>query len=266
MFLIRSLLFNSLFVIITIIEMLFFAPVYFFLPRRYVWIVAKFWARTVLFLLKYIALLRVEVEGLENIAKIKAMSQSYIIAPKHQSALETFAILPYLDDPSYVLKRELMFIPFFGWYMAKTGIIAINRGSPLKALKQMVIYARQQVKQKRQILIFAEGTRRLPGDKPVYKSGIATLYSELNIPVLPIAHNAGLYWPKSSFYRYKGVLKIKILPPIAPGLDKKTFLEDLKDAIETNCNSMLVELSKQKDAPPFTGLSLQRLKNNKLRI
>lgn len=245
--------------------MLLFAPVYFLLPRRYVWFVPKFWSRTVLFLLKHIALLRIEVEGCENIAKIKAMSRSYIIAPKHQSALETFAILPYLEDPSYVLKRELMFIPVFGWYMAKTGMIPINRGSPLKSLKQMVLYAKRRVQKKRQVLIFPEGTRRLPGDNPAYKAGVATLYSQLNIPVLPIAHNAGLYWPKGSFYRYKGVLKIKILPPIAPGLDKKIFLKELTTAIETNCNSMLVELSKQKDAPPFTALSVQRLINNKLR-
>lgn len=237
MLILRSLVFNICFVIITILEMLFFAPVYFLLPHKYVWVVPKFWAKTVLWLLRYIVNLRVEIIGLENIANIK--NTSYIIAPKHQSALETFALLPYLDDPSYVLKRELMFIPFFGWYMAKTGMIPINRGSPVKALKQMIEAAKVKAAQNRQILIFPEGTRRLPGAAPAYKAGIATLYKELKLPVLPIAHNAGLYWPKNSLLRYSGTLQIKILPAIEAGLDKKIFLEQLITQIESNCRAML---------------------------
>lgn len=258
MLIIRSLLFNIFFILISIIEMLFFAPIYFFLPNKYVWLIPKFWAHTVIFLLRYIASIKIEVQGIDNIKNIK----NYIIAPKHQSALETFVLLAYLDNPSYVLKKELSFIPLFGWYMAKTGIIAINRGSPLQALKQLIAEAKKHNARGRQILIFPEGTRRKPGDKPAYKAGVATLYKELKVPVVPIAHNAGLYWPKNSFYRYKGTLTIKILPPIDISLDKKQFLAKLINDIEQNCNELLMALTNEKKPPPLLEQAVKRLTNN----
>lgn len=242
MLLLRSILFNILFVIITFLEMVCFAPIYFLLPRKAAWFVPKFWAKTVIILLKYIAGTGMQITGLENIAKIRQMSKSYIIAAKHQSAWETFALLPYLDEPSYVLKRELMWIPFFGWFMAKVGMIAINRGSPLQSLKKIVEQSKVKIAQSRQILIFPEGTRTNPGDAPNYKSaGVTTIYRELNIPVLPIAHNAGLYWGKGDFRRYPGVIKVEILPPIQAGLDKKLFMDKMVSEIESSSNKLILE-------------------------
>lgn len=264
MLFIRSLLFNVSFLLVSIIEMVLCAPVYFLLPRRYVWIVPKFWARSAVFLLRYIAGIKIEIQGLEHISAIKELSKSYIIAPKHQSALETFVLLAYLDDPSYVLKRELTFIPLFGWYMAKTGIIAINRGEPLQALKQLITKAKNQKAKNRQILIFPEGTRSQPGDKPVYRAGIFNIYKDLKIPVLPIAHNSGLYWPKNSFYRYSGTLIIRFLPLIDIDLDKKQFLEQLKNKIEDNCNELLIEVVNQPNSPPLAKKAIKKLLQHNL--
>ncbi|WP_208431988.1 lysophospholipid acyltransferase family protein, partial [Bartonella bovis] len=166
-----------------------------------------------LFLQKYIAGTNYEIEGLENLP-----NGAYIIAPKHQSAWETFSLIPYFDDPALILKRELTWIPFFGWYMAKTQIIPINRTTPIKALKTIIQKAKEKAKLERQILIFPEGTRRQPGQEPDYKSGIVALYNELKLQVVPIAHNAGLYWPRGNFRRYPGTIRVRILPPIATGL------------------------------------------------
>lgn len=247
MLFIRSLAFNLVFIIATLLQMLLYAPVYFFLPHRYACFFPKLWARVSLFLLKIIAGIDMRIDGLEYLPKGKA----YIIAPKHQSAWETFALLPYLDDPSYVLKRELMWIPGFGSYMYKMGMIPINRGAPIRALKQIISSAKQKIAAGRQILIFPEGTRREPGASPDYKIGIVSIYDSLKIPVVAIAHNAGLYWPKGSFFKYQGVIKVKILPPIEAGLDKKTFLKMLIERTETACDELLLSTAQQSQKPPM---------------
>lgn len=251
----RSHFFNAAFIVTTIVQMFLYAPFYFFLPHKKAWMIPKTWAKVTLFLQKYIAGTTYEVEGLENLPK-----GAYIIAPKHQSAWETFGILPFLDDPTLILKRELMWIPGFGWYMAKIGMIAINRGSPVKSLKAVINGAKEKAAGGRQILIFPEGTRREPGAKPDYKPGIVPIYSELNVPVVAIAHNAGLYWPRGNFRRYPGVIKIKILPPIEPGLNKKVFLKRLVEETETACDALLIEAAQTTAPPAMPKTAVERLK------
>jgi 1-acyl-sn-glycerol-3-phosphate acyltransferase len=189
----RSLAFNVAFYVVTLLEMIVFSPVYFIMPRKKAWFVPKFWAHTNLFLQKWLAGTDKQVEGLENLPE-----GSYIVAPKHQSSWDTYALLPHIPDGLLILKRELMWIPIFGWYVAKMRMIPIDRGARGKVLKDVVRLTRERMQEGRQLIIYPEGTRRAPGEAPAYKWGIAEIYSQLGVPVVPIAHVAGLYWPRSS--------------------------------------------------------------------
>jgi 1-acyl-sn-glycerol-3-phosphate acyltransferase len=155
------------------------------------------------------------------------------VASKHQSLWETFALLLLFSDPAFILKRELIWIPFFGWYAWKAGMIPVNRGKRSQALAEMTTCARAELARGRQIVIFPEGTRRAPGAQPNYKYGIVHLYAETGTPCLPLALNSGLFWPRRSFRRFPGTVIVEVLDPIAPGLDKKVFAERLQDTIET---------------------------------
>ncbi|GAA4658043.1 lysophospholipid acyltransferase family protein [Bartonella pachyuromydis] len=258
MLILRSLLFTFAFYTTTFVQMILYAPVYFLMPRKKAWIVPKTWARVTLFLQKYIAGTTYEIEGLENLPK-----GAYIIAPKHQSAWETFGLVPHLDDPALILKRELTWIPLFGWYMAKTQIIPINRTTPIKALKTILQKAKEKAKQGRQILIFPEGTRRQPGQEPDYKSGIVALYNELELPVVPIAHNAGLYWPRGNFRRYPGTIRVRILPSIEAGLSKRDFLNQLVQKTEKACDELLLLAAEDPSPPPLPACAIKKLQKLK---
>lgn len=253
MIFVRSLAFNTAFYVVTLIEMILFSPVYFLLPRKKAWFVPKFWAKTNLFLQKWLAGTDHHVEGVENLP-----SGSYIVAPKHQSSWDTFALLPHIPDGLLILKRELMWIPIFGWYVAKMRMIPIERGSRAKVLRDVVRKARELMAEDRQLIIYPEGTRRAPGDVPQYKYGIVELYDQLGIPVVPIAHVAGLYWPRRKFARYPGTIRVRILPPIPPGLDKETFLKRLVEATETACDELLVEAART-DRPVLPPTARRRL-------
>lgn len=255
MLVLRSHLFNIAFYVTTSVQMIVYSTFYFFLPRKTAWIVPKTWARVMLFLQKWVAGTSLEVTGTENLPQ-----GAYIIAPKHQSAWETIGLLPNLDDPALIMKRELTWIPLFGWYMLKTRIIPIDRGSPLKAMKTVLAGAKEKAAQGRQILIFPEGTRRQPGAEPDYKAGIIAIYNELKIPVVPIAHNAGLYWPRGNFRRYPGKIRVRILPPIEPGLNKKAFLERLINETESACDDLLLQAAKDKNPPAMPPTAVKRLK------
>lgn len=250
----RSILFNLAFYIGTLVQMILYTPFYFLLPRKKAWIVPKTWARVNLWLQKYIAGTDYVIEGLENIPE-----GAYIVAPKHQSAWDTYAFLPQLDDPVLILKRELMRIPLFGWYVAKMEMIPVDRGSRVKALHSITKGAEKAIAEGRQILIYPEGTRRSPGAPPQYKYGIVHLYEALNLPVLPIAHNAGLYWPRRKFLRFPGTIRCRVLPPIPAGLEKEEFLRRLIETTETACDE-LVAASRDTNAPPMPPTAIERLK------
>jgi 1-acyl-sn-glycerol-3-phosphate acyltransferase len=126
----------------------------------------------------------------------------------------------------------------FGWYLLKAGLIPIDRGSPVRALARMTARVKRALAEGRQIIIFPEGTRRPPGAPPAYKSGIVHLYAETGVPCLPIALNSGRFWPRRSFLRRPGTIRVEILDPILPGLTKKEFAERLEHAIEGACARM----------------------------
>ena len=252
---IRSLAFNVAFYASLIFQMLIWTPIYFFLPRHLAWFVPRTWSRTSLWLMKVIAGTHQKIEGIEHLPE-----GGYILAPKHQSLLDTISFFPYMADPVYILKRELMWIPFFGWFVGKMKMIPIHRGSRSKALRQAVKVARERMAEGRQLIVYPEGTRRPPGAEPAYKYGIAELYAQLNVPVIPVAHVAGLYWPRRKFLRYPGTIHAKFLPAIEPGLEKEVFLERLVRETEAACDELLIEAARDPKGPPLPPSALERLK------
>jgi 1-acyl-sn-glycerol-3-phosphate acyltransferase len=220
-------LFNVLFYLFLLILLVGALPTL-LMPRSAILAVAKFWARVNLWLLRAICGITVEYQGLERISR-----KPLIVACKHQSTWETFALLPILSDPAYIMKRELMWIPFFGWYTWKAGMIAVDRSKGGQALAEMNVRVRHELAGNRQIIIFPEGTRRPAGGEPRYKHGVAHLYGETGVPCLPIALNSGLFWPRRSLFRYPGTIRVEVLDPIPPGLTKDVFFETLKHRIET---------------------------------
>jgi 1-acyl-sn-glycerol-3-phosphate acyltransferase len=223
----RSILFNLLFYLTIVLYMIVALP-FFALPYRALVGFGKFWGRTNLWLLKAICGIDVEFRGRDRIPP-----GPLIVAAKHQSMWETFALLLLFADPTYIVKRELMWIPFFGWYIWKARVIPVDRGSRVQALMRMTARVRRELSRGRQIIIFPEGTRRSPGAPPTYKWGIAHIYAETGAPCLPVALNSGLFWGRRSFMRYPGTITVAILDPIPPGLDKEVFIDRLRHEIET---------------------------------
>lgn len=236
---VRSALFNICFYLNLLVHMIVALPT-FFMPRRAIIEVAKAWGRSNLVLLRAICGIDVEWRGLDKIPK-----GALLVASKHQSAWETFAILPLFEDPAFILKRELRWIPLFGWYTWKGKMIPVNRGARSQALAAVTEHVRYWLERRRQIIIFPEGTRRSPGAEPSYKYGITHLYNETRVRCLPIALNSGLFWRRRSFLRYPGTVIVEILDPIPPGLDKKTFGERLKSEIETATARLIREGQRQ---------------------
>ena len=235
MLLLRSIIFNVLFYLNLFVQIIAALPTL-VMPRWGIIWVAKFWARSNLWLLRVICGTKVEFRGLEKIP-----CGPLLVSSKHQSLWETFALLPLLSDPAYIMKRELMWIPFFGWYTWKAGMIAVDRGKGSQALAEMNASARQEAARGRQIIIFPEGTRRPPGAEPRYKYGIVHLYAELGIPCLPIALNSGLFWPRRSIRRYPGTIRVEVLDPIPPGLGKEAFFERLQREVEAATARLVAE-------------------------
>ena len=224
--LIRSILFNILFYVNLIVHMFAALPTL-MLPYPFLRGFIRSYALTSLWLLRVICGTKVEWRGAGKIPKTAC-----IVACKHQSVWETFALYALLDDPVYILKRELMWIPLFGWYMWKAGLIAVDRSAGSAALAQMTNRAQQALRAGRQLVIFPEGTRRPPGAEPNYKPGVVLLYSKAQVACVPLALNSGLYWPRRSLRRLPGTIIAEVLDPIAPGLDKTTFYARLQNAIE----------------------------------
>jgi 1-acyl-sn-glycerol-3-phosphate acyltransferase len=225
------------------------------MPRNKAWFVPKFWVRTSLWLQERIVGTRIDIGGMENLP-----DGPFILAPKHQSLWGAIAFIPYLRDPLYILKRELVFIPMFGWYIKKLRLIPVDRGSRSKALRKVVVDTQREMSTDRQLIIYPEGTRRAPGAEPAYKYGIVELYNRLKLPVVPVAHNAGLFWPRRKFLRYPGTLKARFLPPIPPGLEREAFMSRLISETESGCDALLAEVASQPGHPPLPETALERLR------
>lgn len=250
----RSVLFAVAFYGVTAVMAVGLAPGYLLLPERQVTNLVRLWGRVSLAILRVVAGVRMEVRGRENIPAGAA-----IVASKHQSAFETLALMQLLPFPTYVMKRELKWIPLFGLYTMTSGMIHVDRRKGAAALRALVARAREELAKDRQIIIFPEGTRRTPGAAPEYQTGIGLLYRSLDVPVVPVALNSGLYWPRRSWLRYPGTIIVEFLPPIAPGLDSKTFLKTLEAAIEPASDRLLAEAARAARRPPFPDEAKERV-------
>ena len=225
--LVRSIIFNFLFYLNTLILLIVALPT-FFLPYRAIIWVAKTWGRINLVLLRVVVGIHVEVRGREKIP-----NGPVLVAAKHQSAWETFALVPLFDNPVFIVKRELQWIPVFGWLMIKGRMVPVDRSAGSQALVEMAERARIELADTRQLIIFPEGTRRAAGAEPRYKFGVAHLYAAEGVPCVPIALNSGLFWPRRSIRRIPGTVVIEILDPIPPGLEKDVFFKRVQSDIET---------------------------------
>ena len=235
MLIVRSVLFNVLFYLNVVAHLIVMLPT-FVMSRHAVIALAKSWSRSSLWLLRVVCDLKVEWRGLEKIP-----AGGFIVASKHQSAWETFALVSLFSDFAFIVKRELMWLPFFGWYMVKAGMIPVDRGKGSEALAAMNARARAELARGRQIIIFPEGTRRPAGAEPKYKIGVARLYAETGATCLPVALNSGLFWPRRSFRRYPGTIIVEVLDPIPPGLEPQEFFKRLQDDIETATARLIAE-------------------------
>jgi 1-acyl-sn-glycerol-3-phosphate acyltransferase len=238
MLVLRSLLFNVLFYANLSLWLVFAALPALLLPKRALLAVAVAWAHTALWLMKVVAGTDYEITGRENIPASGGM----IVAAKHQSFWETFVLVTVFRDPVFILKRELTWIPLFGWCLMKLRMIPVDRGGRARALAQVTRRAKTELRDHgRQLLIFPEGTRRPPGAPPAYKFGVAHIYGEMGLPCVPVALNSGLYWPRRKFLRRPGTVRLQFLPPIAPGLDKAVFQAELQERIETASDRLLAQ-------------------------
>jgi 1-acyl-sn-glycerol-3-phosphate acyltransferase len=211
------------------------------LPRRYFMAMARAWGVSSTALLRLIAGTKVEWRGLEKLPQ-----GGCLVASKHQSSWETFALFTILKDPAFILKRELMFIPFFGWYLVKSAMIPVRRGQTgREALAEMSGQAKAALAAGRQLVIFPEGTRRSPGAPPDYKSGVAHLYAATGAICAPIALNSGLYWARRALTRRPGTIRVEILDAIGPGMRPKAFLAELRTRIEEASARLLEEGRKE---------------------
>ena len=231
----RSIIFNIAFYV-NLILFLLVGSVFFFTPRKWSIEALKTWARTSLWLLRVICNIRIDVRGFANIPQ-----GPLLVAGKHQSLWETFAVLPYLNDPCMVLKKELSWIPFFGWFIFKFRMIAVERSAGSAALRKLMARGVEELAAGRQIVIMPEGTRQAPDAPPNYKPGAAALYGKLNCACVPFALNSGVFWPRRKFLRYPGTIVLEFLAPIPAGLPRKAFQERLESNIETTTRRLVAE-------------------------
>lgn len=235
MVVVRSILFNVLFYLNLIVLLIAAIPTL-LMPQRAIIEMAKLWGRTSLWLLRVVCRVNVEWRGVEKIPQ-----GPLIVAAKHQSIWETFSLLPLFDNPTFIIKRELTWIPLFGWFCGKGGMIAVDRGLGSQALTAMTVRAREVIRGGRQLFIFPEGTRRPAGAEPRYKFGVAHLYDVIGVPCVPVALNSGLFWPRRSFLRFPGTIVVEFLDPIEPGLDKTVFFDRLQADVEAATARLIAE-------------------------
>lgn len=232
----RVVVFNVAMATLVCVVTLVTGPLVLLLPRSFAIGVADWWCRANLWLLKLLVGIDLEIRGVENIPQGAAL-----VAAKHQSALETFGLFPSLSDPAFILKRELTWLPFFGWFLIRMKMIAIDRKAGNEALAQILAQAKIAAAEGRQIVIFPEGTRRQVGETPRYKLGVGHLYEKLGLPCHPVAIDAGVFWPKGSIIRRQGRSVIEFLEPIPAGLDRATFQDLLRKRIENRTGALVDE-------------------------
>jgi 1-acyl-sn-glycerol-3-phosphate acyltransferase len=240
----RSLVYNVLFYLLLVFWMIVAIPTLLMPPRAFMG-VAKAWARSSVRLMRVVCNTKVDYRGLEKIPH-----GPLIVASKHQSMWETFALLQFFDRPLFIYKRELGFIPMFGWYLIKSKMIGVDRSGGMRSLMEMARRAPKEVRSGRQLIIFPEGTRTAVGAPPDYKTGVGQIYVNSGVPCVPVALNSGLFWPRRTFMRYPGTLVVEFLDPLPPGLTRKDFIERISTSIEAATNR-IVEAARQEQAQLF---------------
>jgi 1-acyl-sn-glycerol-3-phosphate acyltransferase len=229
----RSFVFNALFMTITALAAII-AMVLLPFHSRVMRFFIRYWARLIIWVLRLVCGIRVEVTGLEHIAPGAA-----IIASKHQSAFDTFVWPALLDHPSYVLKRELLNLPFWGRAARHTGAVAVDRDGGGAALRALVRDGKRVLDEGRPLVIFPEGTRSAPGERLPYQPGVAALVIGSGAPCYPVATNSGRHWGRRAFHKTPGVIAISILPPLPAGLARKPLMAALEAQIEAETARLL---------------------------
>lgn len=209
------------------------------------WALARYWCWSNLQLLRWVAGVGTEVTGDEHIPP-----GGCIIAAKHQSDWDVFAIFPHTGRPAYIVKKELMRIPFFGWAARSLDCIEVDRQKGAEAIPEMMRQARDAISRDCRIVIFPEGTRKAPLAPPGYRQGIVRMYMELGVPVVPVALNSGLFWGRNSLVIWPGTARARFQPAIEAGLPADVFLDRLKKAIETDSDRLILEAAEKGLARP----------------
>lgn len=233
---IRSALFNLLFFGVTILELLTFWPLLLLPPPKPALAAARLWARIVFALLRLVVGIRYEVRG-----DVTRLAGPALIASNHQSAWDTIVFFHLCRQPTYVMKKELMAIPIYGWFAKRQGHIAVDRKAGAAAVRRLQRTSKAALAAGRQIVLFPQGTRVAAGERRPYQPGIAGLYQALGVPVVPVALNSGLFWARRSFVKRPGTILVEILPEIPAGLPRQTFLHTLEERIETASHHLIEE-------------------------
>lgn len=232
---IRSVIFNAfmfVYALLSVIVMTLSLP----FPRPVLMSIVRAWPRVSAPLFRILVGIRHEFRGTENIP-----DGLFILAAKHQSAWDTMAFYWVLDDAAFVLKKELLDLPLYGWCARKARVIGVDRSGGAKALRSMVEQAKAALEEGRPVVIFPEGTRTAPGQRSTFHPGIAAIYTRLDVPVVPVALNSGLFWGRRSFIKYPGCIVVEFLPPIQPGMERRAFMAALVESIETACDRLNAE-------------------------
>lgn len=221
---------STVFALIFYLWSIFLSPIY--LPlmlgsRRFFWRCCLSWCRSCIAIIRTVAGIDYEVRGREHI-----QGGPFIIASKHQSAWDTLVYNAIVLDCAYVVKRELLWFPFFGWFLWRVGMVGIDRSGGASALKRLVADCKARLAAGRSVIIFPQGTRTAPGIEKPYLPGVAALYTQCNVPVVPAALNSGVFWPRRTFLKFPGKIIVEFLPPIEPGLPRRAFAAQLQDSIE----------------------------------
>jgi 1-acyl-sn-glycerol-3-phosphate acyltransferase len=238
----RSLAFAAAFYVTTALFLVLGSPLLLG-PRAWAMAGLRLHARVSVWLLRLVVGTRMEVRGRERLP-----AGPCLVVAKHQSAWDTFALIPLLRDPAIVLKDELKWIPFYGWFCVKFEHIRVKRERAASALKALVSDARVQAAAGREIVIFPEGTRRAPGAAPDYKPGYVALYEGLGLACVPLALNSGIYWPRRSFRRRPGTIVVEILEPLPPGLPRKELRAAVEARIEAATERLVAEALRETGA------------------
>ena len=209
-------------------------------PRRVLAVFVQIWLRGIALIAASVLGLRYELRGVEN-----RLAGPAIYASKHQSAWETLFFRLIVPDCAFVLKRDLMWIPLWGWYVWRMGMVGIDRSAGVRSIKKMIARAHGVLAAGRSIVVFPQGTRVSPGAEQNYLPGIAAIYGELGTSVVPVALNSGIFWPRRRFVKFPGKITVEFLKPIGPGLDRREFMALLERQIEEASTRLADEARRQ---------------------